>query len=632
MSYTSNDIKAAGEGGCCGVKRVLCSTQVTATSIIITKQGKQPEHFPLKEISEIKITKSGFTFDHNGINNTFFCRQQARSALMMAVNSAKVKMAEEEQKKQESHTTKVDESKSKGILKPNANPNPEGEPLADPKSAQDQEEEDEEEEEETFIVELEELLNVSTAMKADLGVAGKKLLIAKNNGEDCRTAIADIKIILAGSEHLCADLDEIVQKSEVFLKNKKAEDYKSLGELLKNADQEIATMKEIQGNPNKYLGCNLAEIEASQAEKEEQSSGTTAGSGLVRSLTLTLGSDEKPAVIMPVEGAVTTMITPGKSPRSLKRKDGELDDITPYLPDDLADLDPNVRTIVHGFENKVRPGEIGRVLKPKNQRNWMLLEIFGREAHWVPSWVTSKGYFQVQYRHENVCKPGDIVEYLKGPLDGWLLLRNVTKRSCHAEWAPVDCLPDEAFETKPKSVQKADTFAAFHAYEERDKQGNPVEGHKICKGDELQFLSGPVNGWIQVRFLSTKQSMYAPYWILPHGLRPTDDAGHIAKQKRSHRHAFGGESPHASPRANPKNPNDTLGGRFSPGAIIHGQTSIPETLGSGIQETQNSYGYGLAIGSMTGTMPQSNTSGKNSATMSPRGYNSCETPRGNEPI
>lgn len=78
-----------------------------------------------------------------------------------------------------------------------------------------------------------------------------------------------------------------------------------------------------------------------------------------------------------------------------RNKDGNLEDIIQYIGENLDELDPNIRTIVHGFENKVRTGEIARVLQPKNEKNWMLLEVMGKEAHWVPSWVVSKGYYKV---------------------------------------------------------------------------------------------------------------------------------------------------------------------------------------------------------------------------------------------
>ncbi len=73
--------------------------------------------------------------------------------------------------------------------------------------------------------------------------------------------------------------------------------------------------------------------------------------------------------------------------------------------------------------NKVYPGGIAKVLKPKNEKNWMLIEVKRTgEAHWVPAWAVSKGYFRTLYEEEGVCQKGDLVEYLKGPLDGWCLV------------------------------------------------------------------------------------------------------------------------------------------------------------------------------------------------------------------
>ena len=123
-----------------------------------------------------------------------------------------------------------------------------------------------------------------------------------------------------------------------------------------------------------------------------------------------------------------------------------------------------------------------------------------------------------------------MVEYLKGPLDGWVMIRNITKKSTQADWLPVHCLADEAYENKPKSVKKMESFAAFHHYEGL-AVGDSEKKLTIEKGDELEFISGPVNGWLYVRFVSTRQELYVPYWILPHGLRPTEDHGHETKKK-----------------------------------------------------------------------------------------------------
>ncbi len=106
-----------------------------------------------------------------------------------------------------------------------------------------------------------------------------------------------------------------------------------------------------------------------------------------------------------------------------EKKEGELDNINQYLGDDLDMVDVNIRTIVHGFEEKVSPGHIARILKPKNEKNWILMEdVATGISHWTPSWVVSKGFFRTLAAYEGVCEENDLVEYLKGPLDGWVLV------------------------------------------------------------------------------------------------------------------------------------------------------------------------------------------------------------------
>ena len=74
-----------------------------------------------------------------------------------------------------------------------------------------------------------------------------------------------------------------------------------------------------------------------------------------------------------------------------------MDDIIQFLGSSTTNFDQNIRTITHGFESKVDVGDICQVLKPKNERNWLLLKVLSKkgtapdETHWCPSWVVSKG-------------------------------------------------------------------------------------------------------------------------------------------------------------------------------------------------------------------------------------------------
>tara|TARA_A100001015_G_C14332182_1_gene459765 strand:- start:55 stop:429 length:375 start_codon:yes stop_codon:yes gene_type:complete len=117
-------------------------------------------------------------------------------------------------------------------------------------------------------------------------------------------------------------------------------------------------------------------------------------------------------------------------------------------------------------------------------RKAILFDIF--ESAWKPNPATTKpGFFRTVSSHENVCQPGDVVEYLKGPLDGWLLLRNVSKGSLKAEWAPVECLPDGAFDynvpnsAKNIGLKKGDTFACYHDYVD------VITDTQLKRGDEM---------------------------------------------------------------------------------------------------------------------------------------------------
>mmetsp|Transcript_1993 Transcript_1993/g.4625 ORF Transcript_1993/g.4625 Transcript_1993/m.4625 type:complete len:660 (+) Transcript_1993:234-2213(+) len=220
-----------------------------------------------------------------------------------------------------------------------------------------------------------------------------------------------------------------------------------------------------------------------------------------------------------------------------EKKENELSDIESALGVGKKDekinhekIDLNVRTIVHGFEDKVSPGGIAKVLKPKNEKNWMLIEVKKtKEAHWVPAWAVSKGYFRTTKAEEGVCEENDLVEYLKGPVDGWVLVRNVTQHSKHAQWLNLDSLPEKALEPMqkgrssgaPGSSTKDDAvrFQAFHDYKSKDGK---IE---LKKGTELQLLSGPKNGWVGVVFLDgSKRKGYVPYWVMPHEVRPADAA------------------------------------------------------------------------------------------------------------
>ena len=66
-----------------------------------------------------------------------------------------------------------------------------------------------------------------------------------------------------------------------------------------------------------------------------------------------------------------------------------------------------------------------------------------KKKAWVPSWVVSKGFFEASEAHKEVVKTGDLIEYLKGPIDGWVIIRNVGCGSHAPEWVPQECLPEK---------------------------------------------------------------------------------------------------------------------------------------------------------------------------------------------
>eukprot|EP00392_Amoebophrya_sp_AT5.2_P008514 g8542.t1 len=166
----------------------------------------------------------------------------------------------------------------------------------------------------------------------------------------------------------------------------------------------------------------------------------------------------------------------------------------------------DIRTMVHGYEGKTRVGGLGRILRSKPDKNWVLLEIkrTGEKA-WVPGWCVSKGFFKaVKGCEKGVCDAGDIIEYLKGPVDGRCQVRNVTKRSNRPQWLSLSCLPPEAEagdqHKSPSDKKEPVRFFAYHDYKSKDGKVD------VKKGAELQVVSvdPEKGGWVkyQIRFLN----------------------------------------------------------------------------------------------------------------------------------
>ncbi len=67
---------------------------------------------------------------------------------------------------------------------------------------------------------------------------------------------------------------------------------------------------------------------------------------------------------------------------------------------------------------------------------------------------------------------------MKGPVDGWVLVRNQDQKSMFAHWVPLRVLPEVALmEVKTDTVHDMDhvKFPAVHNFEDRCKEGDELQ-------------------------------------------------------------------------------------------------------------------------------------------------------------
>ncbi|CAD7955219.1 unnamed protein product [Amoebophrya sp. A25] len=344
---------------------------------------------------------------------------------------------------------------------------------------------------EDLINEVYDLVSVYHAMKVDYVSALSRKAEAEAAGTSTKQTEESIGIILMGRKSLCQDLEYYTHQLEWELEHTTSDTGSEAVRQAKVCLAEDETFNAGHSIDAKTAQKTVRRSQQAAADAEKMRAGDQVAPNNVN---LSLAHE------------------------SYEEEEGALADIRAMIGDDLDNFDTHYRTVVHGFEDKVLPGTIGRILKDRNEKGWILVESEqGGEAHWVPSWVMSRGFYRATADHQGVMADGDLVEYLKGPIEGWCLVRNVTRGEVQADWVLQASLPDDAVEVKPRRSQGPVVFNAYHDYTSKDGKVS------FKKGAELQQLSDPTRGWVQVLLLGSNRKVYAPYWVLPHSMRPAKD-------------------------------------------------------------------------------------------------------------